>query len=185
MPESRGSGRDGRCIERGMITVLVRATTGAEPLAVTFSALVPAVAEGIVSHAVAIAPADAARLAAIERIADAMGAQVVSDQANAYAQAALVARGEWVLLLEAGEVMITGWTRTAERHLARHPAGMPGNVSAGFWLRSGLAGWQERLAVMLAPTRLRPGLLAPRAAITGGTGWSKTLILPGGRTSGL
>lgn len=149
-----------------MLTALIHAKTTSGALAVTLSSLVPAVAEGLVSHAVVVM---AAADPDAERIADAMGASVVIAPSGHWQAAALTARGAWVLLLEAGETPGHDWIAAIEQHLLlqssahQRPALLP---SAGF-----SAAFGERLAVMATPHRLRSGLVSPRSAVAdGGSG---------------
>jgi hypothetical protein len=150
-----------------MLTALVHAASTPGPLAVTLSSLVPAVAEGLVSHAVVLLPAGDRNG---ERIADAMGATVMSATTNSavipWPEAARIARGDWVLLLEAGETPDHGWISAIERHLMQQTASRP--RPALMPLVPGFAALGERLAWAAAPGLLRSGLVAARLAVQSG-----------------
>jgi hypothetical protein len=96
-----------------MITALILAERGGEALGVTLASLVPAVVAGIVGDAVLIAPRQDA---SVETIADGVGASLV---------AAAVARRDWLLCLEDGDVLADGWMRPLERFLATASATDP------------------------------------------------------------
>lgn len=91
-----------------MFCVVILADGTTEALAATASACVAAVADGLVGHGVIVAPADNTGAA---RVADAMGA----DLAPTLAEAARLARGEWALLLAAGDLPAEGWMGEVER----------------------------------------------------------------------
>jgi hypothetical protein len=103
-----------------MITALVRAEHSAEALAVTLSALVSAVAEGLVGDAIVLSaqPNGDAML-----IADALGAHFaqLEDGDDPWRKGASYARGDWVLCLDAGDVLSEGWIRAMERFIALSP----------------------------------------------------------------
>jgi hypothetical protein len=100
-----------------MITALIRADGRVEPLAATLAALVPGVAEGLVADAVVIAAKHDAETAAV---AEGVGAaHVVSAvDGEAWAAGAALARREWLLCLEAGDVPASGWILALERFVA-------------------------------------------------------------------
>jgi hypothetical protein len=155
-----------------MLTALVHANATPGALAATLSALVPAVADGLISHAVVVLPqADAAS----ERIADAMGATVLIQSGGHWPAAARIARGAWVLLLDAGEMPQQGWIGVIERHLLlqtaqnRRPAMLP---------LEGVAGWGERVLWMLAASAPRSGLIAPREPVAAGASGGAPVRLP-------
>ena len=101
-----------------MITALIRADGRIEPLAATLAALVPAVAEGLVADAVVIAATHGSRRSAA--VAEAVGAAhvVFAVDGEAWAAGAALARREWLLCLEAGDVPAAGWIRALERFVA-------------------------------------------------------------------
>ncbi|MCU0885747.1 MAG: hypothetical protein MUC44_12540 [Beijerinckiaceae bacterium] len=159
-----------------MLTALVLARSKPGALAVTLAALVPAVAEGLVSHAVVVlfgADADG------ERIADAMGATVIQAGSAPWREAATIARGEWVVLLEAGDAPDQGWITAIERHLLQQAALR--RLPAFLPVRGLAAGLKERAALLLGSRRLRSGLIAPRTMIAAGTALPAPLRLAIGR----
>lgn len=144
-----------------MITAVIRANRNVEALAATLSVLIPAVAQGVIGHAVVIDEADDA---AIERLADETGASYVrAKRGEAWSSGVAQARGDWVILLEAGDLPEPQWTPSIERHLvmaATRPALMP--------LRGMAAALREWGAVSLRSRRVRAGLLAPKTQILSG-----------------
>lgn len=102
----------------GMISVLVRVEHGVEPLAVTLSALVPAVAAGLVGDAVVIVRKPDPT---IEAVADAVGATLLVEPDGSWRKGASVARRDWVLCLADGDVPSEGWIRVLERFIAVSP----------------------------------------------------------------
>ncbi len=127
-----------------MITVLVRVTHGPEALAATLSALVPAVAAGLVGDAVILAHAEDETLA---KVADAAGASLIVADGVSWAEGAKAARREWLLCLDDGDIPQEGWIRVLDRFVTlaqperglarfrRQGAGMAGLVRRVF-LRS-------------------------------------------------
>lgn len=95
-----------------MITVLIRASRGPEALAVTLSALVPAVTAGLVGDAVILS---SNRDDTIAKVADAAGATLVE---GSWAQGARVARRDWLLCLDDGDIPQEGWIQALERFAA-------------------------------------------------------------------
>lgn len=82
-------------------------------LADTLSVLVSGVAGGLVGDAIIVVPREVAAVAAV---AEATGAVlVVIAGGNPYAAGAAVARRDWILCLEAGDVPAEGWIRTLDR----------------------------------------------------------------------
>lgn len=98
-----------------MITALIRVEHGPETLAVTLSALVPAVAAGLVGDAVILVRREDATLAAI---ADAAGASVIVSPDGAWHPGAPAARREWLLCLDDGDVPQEGWIRVLDRFVS-------------------------------------------------------------------
>ncbi len=147
-----------------MLTVLVHANSTPGALAATLSALVPAVAEGLVSHAIVMLEKPDQNC---ERIADAMGATLFIVPDPPWQPAAKFARSAWVMLLQAGDVPDHGWVGVAERHLmvqsqaSRRAALLP--------LAHGLAAWRERTACWLRPGALRAGLIVARDKVVTGS----------------
>jgi hypothetical protein len=142
-----------------MLTVIVRGSGNPAQLALTLSSIVPAVAEGLVGHGVVLIPAadqDA------ERIADAMGADVVIGQGWEAARAVL--RSPWVLLLEAGEALEPDWIGAAEAHLMLH--GAAARRGALFPAEGVLPQVLERLRVF-AGQDCAAGMLIPAESLLG------------------
>lgn len=156
-----------------MLTALVHANAMPAALAVTLSSLVPAVAEGLVSQAVVILPA---LDPAAERIADAMGATVIIAVSGHWQAAARTARGEWVLLLEAGETPGHGWISVIERHLLAQSSERA--RPALFPSARALPALRERFAVMFGSSVLRPGLVSPRKVACEGQSGGSPVWLP-------
>jgi hypothetical protein len=98
-----------------MITVLVRVTHGPEALAATLSALVPAVAEGLVGDAVILSDRQDDTLA---MVADAAGATLIVAKDAAWTEGAKVARRDWLLCLDDGDIPQEGWIRVLDRFVA-------------------------------------------------------------------
>lgn len=144
-----------------MLTAIVHVAGQPMALAETLTALVPAVAEGLMSHAVVVSSAQDED---VERIADAMGATLIVAPARPWAAGAAAARGNWVLLLEAGETPDHGWTGAVEGHLMRQQgaAGQPALLP----LAGGFASWGEWLFEPFAAGG-RSGLVAPRDVVAG------------------
>jgi hypothetical protein len=146
-----------------MLTALIHANATPGALASTLSSLVPGVAEGLVSHAVVIMPdADPAS----ERIADAMGASVIIAASDHWQAAARTARGDWVLLLEAGETPGQGWIGAVERHLMQQSTGR--QRPALLAVAGPMAGLRERLAMLTGAGRPRAGVIVPRLSVAEG-----------------
>jgi hypothetical protein len=98
-----------------MITVLVRVTHGPEALAATLSALVPAVAAGLVGDAVILSAKQDETLA---KVADAAGANLIVAEEMSWAQGARAARRDWLLCLDDGDIPQEGWIRVLDRFVA-------------------------------------------------------------------
>lgn len=142
-----------------MITVVVRAEHGAEALAVTLAALVPAVADGLVGDAVVLARAPDDEIAAV---ADALGAKLLVGADGTWASAARVARRDWILCLSAGDVPGEGWIRALDRFIALCPP------ERGFGrLARPQATWRERLGGLFAGRQVRAGDLVRRELLLG------------------
>ena len=139
------------------------------------SVLVPAVAEGLISHAVVMLPGSGADS---ERIADAMGATIMKSTGVAerdWQDAARIARGDWVLLLDAGEVPGQGWIGCIERHLMLQTSAS--NRSAILPLAR-MDGFIERIGLMFARRKASSGMVAPRSQIMAGVRVRKPVRLP-------
>lgn len=154
-----------RCdIRRRMLTAVIRSAGSTEALAATFSVLIPAVADGFLGHAVVL---DAAGDATIERIADATGASYLrAGGADSWPEGAAQARGDWLVLLEEGDVPQAHWPQAVERHLLLAP-----DRPALIPLRGFAQSLRERAGVSFGPHRLRAGLVLPKShALSGRLG---------------
>jgi hypothetical protein len=144
-----------------MLTAVIRANGDAEALAATFAVLIPAVAGGVIGHAVVI---DAGGDATVARLADETGASyVAAKNGEAWTSGVAEARGDWVMLLEAGDLPEPQWAPSIERHLmtaATTPALMP--------LRGMAAALREWGAISLRSRGVRAGLIAPKTQILSG-----------------
>lgn len=98
-----------------MITVLVRVTHGPEALAATLSALVPAVAAGLIGDAVILTDKQDDILA---KVADAAGATLVIAQRSSWTEGAQAARRDWLLCLDDGDIPQEGWIRVLDRFVS-------------------------------------------------------------------
>jgi hypothetical protein len=152
-----------------MFAALVRSGPDVMKLAATLSVLVEGAAAGLIGHAVIIAPRRG-ELPDIERLADATGAELIrgtGEEAKDWREAALIARGDWLLLMHAGEMPGQSWVQALERH-AMTAQGRPGLMPRMGWRgmrdrflppsRAG-AGFVLPKPLLLAETRLRPQLL--------------------------
>lgn len=143
-----------------MLTAVIRANGRTEALAATLSVLIPAVAGGTVGHAVVIGTAEDSET---ERLAEVTGASYVAARnGESWTLGIERARGDWVLLLEAGDLPEPHWAESVERHLmtaAKTPALMP--------LR-GIAALREWGAVSLRSRGVRAGLIAPKKQLLSG-----------------
>ncbi|WP_353181108.1 glycosyltransferase family A protein [Bosea sp. (in: a-proteobacteria)] len=144
-----------------MLTAVIRAPGHAPALAATFAVLIPAVAEGVLGHAVVV---DTVGTDDLRRIAEATGACYLrAGPAEAWRRGAERARGDRLLLLDAGDVPQPDWLPAVERHLLLAP-GRPALLPLG-----GLAAsLRERVAIARAPRQLRAGLILPRSAVLAG-----------------
>ncbi|MDP3258476.1 hypothetical protein [Bosea sp. (in: a-proteobacteria)] len=145
-----------RCdIRRHMLTAVIRSAGSTEALAATFSVLIPAVADGFLGHAVVL---DAAGDATIERIADATGASYLrAGGTESWPAGAAQARGDWLFLLEEGDLPQAHWPQAVERHLLMAPE-RPALIP----LRGFAQSLRERAGLSFGPRRLRAGLVLPK-----------------------
>jgi hypothetical protein len=98
-----------------MITALIRVTHGPEALAVTLSALVPAVTAGLVADAVVLV---AAADEVVERVVEEAGATLALSPALSWSEGAQRARREWLLCLDDGDLPQEGWIRALDRFVS-------------------------------------------------------------------
>ncbi|GEO98160.1 hypothetical protein [Methylobacterium haplocladii] len=157
-----------------MISALIHVARPADPeaierLADTLSALVAGVAAGLVADAVIVS---ARACDALETIADASGATLVqSGPAGPWRAAAQMARHDWVLCLEAGDLPREGWIRSVDRFVG---TARPEVILAR--LRRPHAGIGDRLAArierLLGARNPRAGDLVRRDSLLAGSGFS-------------
>jgi hypothetical protein len=159
-----------------MLTAIVHATTAPGALAVSLSALVPGVAEGLISNAVVVAPGPEAH---VEAIADAMGAHLVLAAERPWVVAAQAARSPWLLLLNAGETPEASWIDAIERHVMQAGAyGLPPAFLPPAGLLRGLA---ARARLVVSPRRADAGWLVSRRALVEGEHLPAPVWLPAQR----
>lgn len=144
-----------------MLTAVIRAEGSANALAATFSLLIPAVADGFLGHAVIV---DAGSHGEIERMADATGASYLrAGGAEGWHLGAAQARGDWLILLDAGDVPQPHWAQAVDRHLILAPE-TPGLIA----LRGFAGSLRERAAISFGARRLRAGLVLPKNTVLAG-----------------
>ena len=143
-----------------MISALVRVEHGVEALAVTLSALVPAVADGLLADAVILARDPGP---AVERVADAVGATLVADPGGSWSAGARHARHDWILCLADGDVPTEGWIRALDRFIALSPP------ERRFGRLGRAAGWRHRVRDLFRPSGVRAGDLVHRSLLLAGT----------------
>lgn len=162
-----------------MVTALILSRGGVGPLAATLAALVPAVADGVVAGAVVISPAPDE---AVAQVADGVGAAhcVPREGEDPWLAGAALARRDWLLCLEAGDVPAEGWMLPVERFVAL-AAGPRIGLLGGRSAAAAMRGLRETLVgirrpapghvlhrALLGPAglrqRLRPARIAARVA---------------------
>ncbi|MBF9231831.1 glycosyltransferase family 2 protein [Microvirga alba] len=154
-----------------MITVLIRASRGPEALAVTLSALVPAVAAGLVGDAVILS---AGQDETIAMVADAAGATLIVTHDRSWALGVKAARRDWLLCLDDGDIPQEGWIQALERFATFGRPDQPGRFkrrSAGP-LRAlaqaalALVGRDRDCSGELVHKRVLLGELKPRSSVS-------------------
>lgn len=140
-----------------MITVLVRVTHGPEALAATLSALVPAVAEGLVGDAVILTDRQDDTLM---KVADAAGAILVVAERGSWMEGARAARRDWLLCLDDGDIPQEGWIRVLDRFVA---LSKPEQGLAR--MRRRRAGVARALTNLFADVKVRAGDLVHRRVL--------------------
>ena len=147
-----------------MITVLVRVTHGPDALAATLSALVPAVAAGLIGDAVILADRQDDTLA---KVADAVGATLTVAERGSWADGARVARRDWLLCLDDGDIPQEGWIRVLDRfvvlsrpdqglaRMRRQRTGLANALRGLFWRSSVRAGDLVHRRVLANEVRAR------------------------------
>jgi hypothetical protein len=138
-----------------MITVLVRVTHGPEALAATLSALVPAVAAGLIGDAVILA---GRQDDVLTQVADAAGASLV--EGNAWEDGVKAARREWLLCLDDGDIPQEGWIRVLDRFV-----GLAKPEQGFARMRRQRAGLMSAFSSLLAGPSVRAGDLVHRRVL--------------------
>ena len=134
-------------------------------LADTLGVLVSGVAGGLIGDAVIVTGRESD---AVTAVAEATGATLVLHRGrNPYAAGAAAARRDWVLCLDAGDVLAEGWIRTLDRFVgtARPEIGLGR-------LQRPAAGWRGRLVgrfeVLAGARQARAGDVVRRKALRAG-----------------
>ncbi|WP_306227232.1 hypothetical protein [Bosea beijingensis] len=144
-----------------MLTAVIRSDGSQQALAATLAVLIPAVAEGFLGHAVL---ADTVGSPETERAADATGARYLrTNHEQAWRDAAAHARGDRLVLFEAGDVPQAHWVQAVERHLLV-AAGRPALIPS----RGVAAALRERIAFSIGGRGLAAGLVMPKAMALAG-----------------
>lgn len=128
------------------------------------SALIPAVADGLIADAVVLVSRDDPAVAAV---AEAVGAVLVVVSGAEWSAGARHAKRDWLLCLDDGDVPTDGWIRTLERFVALSPP------SRGFGRlerrRSTLSGrLAHGIRALVAPGRVQAGDLLRRHLLAEG-----------------
>ncbi|WP_210497239.1 hypothetical protein [Microvirga antarctica] len=145
-----------------MITVLIRVTHGPEALAVTLSSLVPAVTAGLIADAVILADREDEGIA---QVAEAAGAVLRLSPAGHWAEAGRLARHDWLLCLDDGDLPQEGWIRVLDRFVGLN-ADRPGR--ARFKRSHGVfRDMVHRIRDRFAPRAIRSGDLIHRRILLG------------------
>jgi hypothetical protein len=144
-----------------MLTAVIRSNGSQQALAATLAVLVPAVAEGLLGHAVIV---DTVGAVDTERAADVTGARYLrASHAQAWQDGAACARGDRLVLFDSGDVPQAHWVQAVERHLlvaASKPALIPS--------RGVVASLRERIAFSVGGRGLGAGLVMPRGMALAG-----------------
>ncbi|WP_029030893.1 hypothetical protein [Salinarimonas rosea] len=150
-----------------MISALILSDGDPQALAATIAALVPGVAEGAIADAVVLVHGTPPP--AIEALADAAGATLVALAPGEapWRAGARAARRDWLLLLEAGDVPLEGFSRALERFAGTAPAHAPGALGrmrrevagllAGFVARLGAGAQRPRAGDLVHASHLDEG----------------------------
>jgi len=146
-----------------MISVVVEADEDEAALAEALSALIPAVAEGVVREAII---ADPHSRPGVRTIADALGCAIVHGPPE---RAVDMARSDWVLALAPRLRLEEGWHHEAKAFMERAERMARPGVAAAFSPAVARAGLGARLRALKARfARRRGALLAPRGALAAG-----------------
>ena len=163
-PTRRRDAEAGFFYAGGMISAVIRVDRGVDALVVTLSALVPAVADGLVGDAVVLSRTPDPAIAAV---ADALGASLVAAPDASFAEGVKAARRDWILCLADGDVPTEGWVRALDRFIAlsppHHRLGRLSRRPAG--LAETISFWVERLT---GRRQVRAGDLVHRSVLMDG-----------------
>ncbi len=149
-----------------MITALIRVRQGPEALAVTLSALVPAVAAGLVGDAVILSERQDDALAAV---ADAAGATLIVAEDSSWRAGVGAARRDWLLCLDDGDIPQEGWIRVLDRFVSLNRS------------EHGLARLRRQRAGMLKVTLDAVSGLVGRTSIRAGDLVHRRVLLSGSK----
>ena len=147
-----------------MFAALVRSQNDIMALAATLGSLVEGAAAGLIGHAVVILPEGPTRNE-LERLSDATGADMITASASSiddWKRAASQARGDWVVILNAGEVFTQGWISAIERHA------ITSGGKAGFIPLAGWRGVVEFTKLRLFPRNIQSGHVMPISTMMSG-----------------
>lgn len=140
-----------------MITALVLARRDLGALAVTLSALVSGAAQGLIGDAVVLVSEVDPQ---IESVAEAVGATLVAlaPGEDPWPAGAAVARRDWLLCVEAGDVLVEGWIAALDRFVSLDAgeSGLARLSRPSPSLARGVMSWIEARA---GSRRARPGHL--------------------------
>lgn len=129
-----------------MLTALVLRPRNAFDLAATLATLVPGAVDGILREVVVVDAPEGE----IEAVAEHAGCRVLSSPAllgDGFAP-----KGDWLLLVEAGERLPAGWIEASARHMGQAGGSLAGRVPAT---------GQRSLLRRLLPDRRGGGWLVP------------------------
>jgi hypothetical protein len=147
-----------------MISAVIRAGGDGEALGATITALVPAVADGVLRDAVIV---DECGNAGIDEIADAAGTHYLKLSAgeDVWRRGANAVKGPWLLLIAAGDLPEPAWAVAAERFI--RTVGADGSAVAGARFKRSWRGsfWRGFLHHIPGRARLTSGLLVSKNTV--------------------
>ncbi|MBC8130831.1 MAG: glycosyl transferase family 2 [Rhizobiaceae bacterium] len=152
-----------------MLTVMIEAGADQGPLVASLATLIPGAVEGLVREVVVI---DRGLDPATRKVADHAGCRIV----DAAGLAAVVsgARGDWLLLLEAGARLAPDWIDAVTSHLVDvEEANVTPRAARFSRSRRDMPGFLSRF--LSRRTALAEGLLLPKAQAIGLVRRSRTL----------
>jgi hypothetical protein len=145
-----------------MITAVVLAPPNLDALVRTLGALVPAVAQGLIGDALVVTRVEIREAA---EVAEAVGATCLVAPGDPWFAAAGLARRDWLLCLESGDVPADGWIEAVGRLVSA-----PGGARLGLLSRRAIprARWADLSETVFGATRVRGGHLVHRAIVADG-----------------